>query len=84
VTKILAKVIPKSSRSGVKIEESVIKVWLHSPPADGQANDELVLILAKKLEIAKSHVRILRGFSSRTKTVDILGLSMDEIEKRLV
>jgi uncharacterized protein YggU (UPF0235/DUF167 family) len=64
--------------------ENVIKVWLHSAPTDGRANDELVLILAKKLEIAKSHVKIIRGFSSRTKTVDILGLSISEIEKRLV
>ena len=83
MTRILAKVIPKSSRSEVKIEGNVIKAWLHSLPADGRANDELVLILADKMGLPKSSVAIVRGFKGKIKTVDILGLSLTEIEKRL-
>ena len=54
MTKILAKVIPKSRRSEVKIDGDVIKVWLHAPPIEGRANEELILILAEKLGLPKT------------------------------
>jgi hypothetical protein len=69
------KVIPKSSRQGVKIDGNVIKVWLHAAPADGRANEELVRTLANLFSVSKNRVTIVSGFSSRIKIVDILGVS---------
>ncbi len=81
--RILVKVIPKSSHSDIKIDGNVIKVWLHSPPNEGRANQELVRMLAKKFSIAKSRVEILSGFASKNKLVDILGVTDEEIKKSL-
>ncbi len=76
-------VIPKSGRSELKFDGKTIKVWLKSAPEDGKANDELVRTLADKLSIPKKYIRIVRGFSSRKKVVDILGVTWKEIEKNL-
>lgn len=81
MTKISVKVIPKSGRSELKFEGNSLKVWLKSAPTEGKANEELVRILADKLDISRSEIEILRGFSSKNKSVDILGLTLEEIKK---
>lgn len=75
MAKFNVKVIPRSSRQEVKMTDSVIKVWLHAPPAEGQANEELVLILAEHFSVPKSAIKIVAGGSSRNKVVDILGIN---------
>lgn len=77
------KVIPKSGRTELKFEGELLKVWLKSAPEDGKANEELVRILAKKLDISRAHVEILHGKSTRNKTVDITGISVEEMKKTL-
>jgi uncharacterized protein len=70
--KIQLKVKPNCRQQ--KIEESPDGssiVWLKSPPTDGKANRELIEILAKKYGVAKSHIQITSGLSSRTKLVEI-------------
>jgi hypothetical protein len=77
------KVIPKSGRSELKFEGELLKIWLKSAPEDGKANDELVRILAKKFDISRAHIKIIRGKSTRNKTVDITGISVEEMKKTL-
>jgi uncharacterized protein (TIGR00251 family) len=77
------KVIPKSGRSELKFEGEVLKAWLKSAPEAGEANDELVRILAKKFDIARLQIAIVRGKSTRNKTVDITGISLEEMKKTL-
>lgn len=81
MTKLTIKVIPKSGRSELKFDGNTLKVWLKSAPTDGKANEELVRILADKLDVSRSGIEILRGFSSKTKTVDISGITIEEIKK---
>ena len=76
-------VIPRSRRSELKKVGNSIKVWLKSAPEDGKANDELVRMLADKLNVGKSEIEIVSGFSSRNKVVDIVGVSASDIEKIL-
>ena len=83
MSRVSVKVIPKSGRSELKMMGKTLKVWLKSAPSDGKANEELVRILADKFDVPKSSVKISSGFSSRNKTVDILGVSQDDIEKIL-
>ncbi len=80
---VSVRVIPKSGRIQLKFEGDTLKIWLKSAPEDGKANDELVRILAKKLEIPRTEIKILRGFSSRNKRVDITGISVEEMKKTL-
>lgn len=83
MAKVTIKVIPKSSKQGVKKVGDVIKVWLQSPPVEGRANEELVRILADKFSVSKSAIQIIHGIQGKNKTVDILGRTLEEIEKSL-
>lgn len=46
-------------------------VRLTSPPVDGKANAELIRVLAEHLGVAKSHLTIASGLTSRHKKVII-------------
>ena len=62
------KVVPKSSRQRVEvIEENKLKVWVHSAPERGRANEELREILAKHFGLARTKVSLFKGGRSRIK-----------------
>ena len=70
------RVQPRASRSEVVgIYGDALKVRLSSPPVDGAANDELVKFLADAFAVARRDVRILAGESSRSKIVEIEGIT---------
>lgn len=53
--------------------KKAIKVSVRSPPEDGAANKELLLLLAKEWNVPKSSVSLLSGDASRAKVVVIAG-----------
>ena len=61
----------------------VLKVRVRARPVEGEANEALVKLLAKALGVPKSAVSVQRGGQSRTKILDIVGLSEDEAKSRL-
>ena len=61
----------------------VLKVRVRARPVEGEANAALVKYLARALGVAKSAVSVQRGGQSRTKILDIVGLSEDEAKSRL-
>jgi uncharacterized protein (TIGR00251 family) len=70
------RVQPRASRSEVVgIYGDALKVRLTSPPVDGAANDELVKFLAHVFAVGRRDVRILAGESSRSKIVEIDGIT---------
>ncbi len=75
---------PRAKKSAVigEIGEA-LDVALAAPPIDGAANAELVAFLSERLDVAKSNVTIVRGMSSRTKLVDVRGLTEAELRARL-
>ncbi len=61
---------PRASHSEVVgLRDTHVKVRIAAPPVDGQANGELVKLLARELGVAKSQVRIVKGAGSRFKRV---------------
>lgn len=74
---------PKSSRSGLFFSGDIIKIYLHSPPSDGRANDECIKVVAEFFGIAKSYVSIIRGEKSKKKKLCIEGLSNDSAKEKL-
>lgn len=75
---------PGSSRSAVLgVREGVVDVALAAPPVDGAANDELVRLFARVLDVARRDVTIVRGQSSRTKLVAVSGLTRAACDERL-
>jgi len=71
--RIYIQVIPKASKNEItKISEGEYKAHLTAPPAEGQANRQLVSLLADYFDVSKSSVMIVGGKSARKKMVDIL------------
>ncbi len=52
-------------------DEQRIKIAISMPPIDGKANEALIKFLSKKLKIAKSNIEIVKGLTSRDKTICI-------------
>jgi len=51
-----------------------MKVRLAAPPVDGAANEALVELIARSLDVPRRAVRIASGASSRAKTVEVEGV----------
>ncbi len=81
--RINVRVIPRSSKNMVEWEEGGLKVHLTAPPVDGTANAALIALLARALAVPKRDIQIVHGTTSRSKVVEIAGISAGEIEKRI-
>lgn len=69
---IIVSVLPRSSRDEVVAENcNYIKIKLKAAPVKGKANKELIKFLAKKFDVSKSQVEILKGLTSKDKLVRI-------------
>ena len=78
------RVIPRARRSGLAgTRGDALLVRLQSPPVDGAANDELIEVLARALQVPKRAVSIVTGDRSRQKRVKVLGIDVDTVAARL-
>lgn len=74
---IEVKVVPGSSRAGiVGVFENVLRVKLTAPPVEGAANEQLIKLLSEEFGIKKSNVIIVKGGSSRRKTIKLKGVNL--------
>ncbi len=65
---------PKAARSEITgLHGGRLKIRISAPPSDGKANAELLAFIARRLGVPKSRVALLRGASSRQKTLKITG-----------
>lgn len=65
-------VIPRASRTAVDgVYDGALKIRLHAPPVDGQANQALIEWLADRLGIARRDIELLRGATARRKQLRI-------------
>ena len=79
------RVQPRASRDAVDGEwQGALKVRLTAPPVEGEANEALSEFLAGLLKIPKSAVRILSGERSRTKRLELRGVSARQIYNLLI
>lgn len=67
------KVTPRSSFNKIKFDDrsKIIRVYVTAPPEDGKANEAVIRLLSDEMHLPKSQISILRGHSSRTKTIRI-------------
>jgi uncharacterized protein len=70
------RVQPRASRSEIAgVYGDALKVRLSAPPVDGAANDALIEFLAHVFAVGRRDVRILAGEISRSKIVEIEGIT---------
>ena len=81
--RINVRVIPRSSKNSIEWEELGLKVHLTAPPVDGAANTALIALLAQCLAVPKRDIQIVHGAAGRSKTVEISGISVETLEKRV-
>ena len=59
------------------------KVRVAAPPEDGRANEAVVELLSKQLEIPRRSISIVSGHTAREKVVQMDGIDLAESERRL-
>lgn len=78
------KAIPNAPRSEVVgWLGDALKVKVHAPPVEGRANAALCEFLADTLDLPRRAVTVLRGDTSRQKTLRIDGLTLAEVKAKL-
>jgi uncharacterized protein (TIGR00251 family) len=84
MARIAVKVHPRARRSALagRLGEAW-KLDLAAPPVDGKANDECVRFLAELAGVPRARVRIVAGATGRMKVVEIEGVELAELERRL-
>lgn len=81
---IAVKLQPRASKNEIGPPlGNELRIKVTAPPVDSAANHALVELLAETLGCSRGSVRILRGNTSRHKTILITGLSPEEVAKRL-
>src|SRR5213082_3695255 len=79
------RVQPRASKDELVGEMAgALKVRLQAPAVENRANDALVEFLAQLLKRPRTAVRILSGERSRTKRIEIRGVTRQQIFALLV
>lgn len=79
--KININVTPKSQSNKIiscefdqQSNQYTLKIKVRGVPEKGQVNETLIEFLSKELDLAKSTIKIISGFSSRQKIITIHAL----------
>jgi uncharacterized protein len=81
---LAVRALPRASRSAIEgVRQGALLVRLAAPPLAGAANTALLEIIADRLGVPRRRVRLVSGERSRSKRVQVLGVSGGEILARL-
>ena len=69
--KIQVKVKPNSKTDEVSREGDSFIVRVREPPKEGKANQAVIKLLAEHFGVPQSQVRILSGFRSSNKVIEV-------------
>lgn len=65
---------PRASRAGVgPLQGDRLRVAVNAAPVDGQANNAVISLMAEAFGVRRGAVSIVRGETSRRKTVRVVG-----------
>lgn len=73
------KIVPNSSKNDIILEDEFIKVKVTAQPIENKANKALVEFLSKIFKVPKTNIEILKGDTSKEKT--LLFKIQDEAKK---
>ena len=78
------RVQPRASRDEIAgVIDGAMKIRLCAPAIENRANEALVEFLAAVLKTSKSAVRIRSGEQSRSKRVEVFGVTRHQVESLL-
>ncbi len=75
---------PRAKVNGIAgFHGDALKLRLNTPPVDGKANKAVEAYLGKLFGVPKSSVQLKSGHQSRSKSVQVHGLAVEEAEEIL-
>jgi len=75
---------PRAAHSELMgIHGDALKLRIAAPPADGEANRELLRFLGEYLDVPRSSIELISGTASRRKTVLVRGISIELAQRKL-
>ncbi len=85
IAKLALRVQPGAKRSALlaRLASGEWKVAVSAPPLEGRANDAVVELVSGLLGVKRRQVTVARGASSRSKVLEVEGVSAAEAEARL-
>jgi len=69
--KIQVKVKPNSKTEEVIQEGDIFLAKVKEPPKEGKANQAVIKLLSKHFGLSQNQVRIISGFKSKNKIIEI-------------
>lgn len=82
--KLSVKLQPRASSN--EICEAIggeLKIKVTAPPVDAAANEALIKLLAETLDCGRNRVELIRGQTSRHKTVLLRGFKIEQVAVKL-
>lgn len=78
------KVQPRASANQIgEVMGNELRIKVTAPPVDSAANEALMRFLADTLDCGRNRIELLRGQTSRHKTLRIRGLSLEAVAAAL-
>lgn len=74
------KISPNAKKNEIINEGEFVKVKITAQPIDGKANKALIEFLSKNFKIPKTSIKILKGETSKEKTVLFMTSDTEKIE----
>ncbi len=82
--RIEIRVQPRASRNAISgVRAGTLRIRVTVPPVDGRANTAAIALVAQALDVPKSAIRLVKGASSREKTLSVESMSQEEVNRRL-
>lgn len=73
---------PRASRARIgPMHDGRLKIAVTAPPVDGEANAAVIELLARRLGISRGDIAVIAGASSRRKTLQIAGVTRQQLEE---
>lgn len=70
------QLLPKSVRDEILgFAGGRLRVRVSAPPMEGKANESLIKLISRTIEVPKSNIAIIKGKTSRIKIIKIEGVS---------
>lgn len=80
---IRIKIVPNSSKNDLIIENEFIKVKVTAQPIENKANKALVEFLSKRFKVPKTSIEIVKGDTSKEKTL-LFSIKDEEKKQKII
>ena len=80
--RFMVRLQPRASKNEIAgLQGSALKVRVTAPPVEGMANESLIELISAALKISRRKVCIVSGSASRTKILEVQGISLESVQR---